>query len=452
MKVFRNLITFLILVSVPFSVFLLQQKTNFLGKAFGDKANIYVDAGNYTGRDDENWRNLAQGGEDRGRQLINVIDKTSALSPRYIRIDHVFDYYNIVSRNGGTINYNFQELDGILEDIKKTGAKPLIALSYMPPTMSKSGNVEDLPNNWAEWENLVQATVEHVSGRSGLGINNVYYEVWNEPDLFGKFKVYGEKNYLDLYLHTAIGVQRARNVHPFKFGGPATTGFYEDWMNKLVIFSQQNNLKLDFLSWHRYSLQLEQYEKDASGASHFSGLETLITESGPNSETDSINDSHFAAIHTIATAITLDGKVNKIFNFEIKDGAGPQKYWGRWGLITNEKHGAVETKPRYDAIRFLNNLNSGKSLFVSGNGSWVKAVAKEKDGKILVMIVNYDETGKHKEAVPIKIANLKSNSFTLKRIDFKGRVTEQKINSTNNTYEALLAFEPNTASLLEISY
>src|SRR3972149_1571123 len=52
------------------------------------------------------------------------------------------------------------------------------------------------------WQNLAQKTVEHVSGKAGLNLSNVYYEVWNEPDLFGGYKVYGGKNYLDLYSHS----------------------------------------------------------------------------------------------------------------------------------------------------------------------------------------------------------------------------------------------------------
>ena len=454
MKKFQKLLfTFLILVSIPVSLILLNQKTNFLGKAFGTKADIVIDAGNVVGGKSETWRYLAQGGEERGRQLLPVIDMTKALQPKYIRIDHIFDYYNVVSKDGsGKLNFNWTELDFIIGDIRKTGAKPFISLSYMPPSISKGGDTVDVPANWADWEVLVKTTIEHISGKSNLAISDVYYEVWNEPDLFGGYKITGEKSYLDLYIHSARGAREAGNVNSFKLGGPATTGFYENWMNKLIIFCKENNVKLDFISWHRYSLNLDDYEQDFEGTSNYQGLETVISELGPNSENSDVNDNYFGAIHTIATAITLEGKVDKLFNFEIKDGPGPTKNWGRWGILTHEKFGTPEIKPRYRAIQFLNNLNGGQNLSVSGNGSWVKVIAKEKNGKTVFLIVNYDNHGKHREAVPVKVINLKSNEFNLKRIDFSGKVSEQKIKSETNSYDVLLTFEPNTASIFEISY
>lgn len=435
-KIFFLLI---IITSVPISIYLLSQKTSFFQKASGSPANLVVDASNMTGVKGESWRNLAQGGEEKGRQLLPVIDKTKALRPNYIRIDHVFDYYTA------------EELDQVVRDITATGAKPFIALSYMPPAMSKDGDVTGLPSDWGQWENLVQKTVERISGRNGLNINNVYYEVWNEPDLFGKFKTYGDKNYLDLYSHTARAISRANNANSFKIGGPATTGFYENWLNRLTSFTQENGLRLDFLSWHRYSKDLADYEEDMNAASHY-GQEMVITELGPNSENDPVYDGNFAAIHLIATTALMEGKIDKIFNFEIKDGVGPTKNWGRWGMLTHEKWGAPEVKPRYRAMQFLNNLIGGSSIYLEGQGSWVKAIAKRDDQKIKILIVNYDNYGKHTEAVPLKVTNLPSNSFILKRTDFNSNKTSAPMTVENNTWETLLSFDPNTASILELIF
>lgn len=440
MSKFKNIFFLLIIViSVPVSIYLLSQKTSFFQKASGSPANFVIDAGNMVGGKFESWRNLAQGGEEKGRQLLPVIDQVKTLRPNYIRIDHVFDYHTEA------------ELDQVINDITATGAKPFIALSYMPPSLSKSGDVTDIPNDWSAWENLVQRTVERISGRGGLNINEVYYEVWNEPDLFGKFKTFGAKNYLDLYSHTVRGATRANNVNSFKIGGPATTGFYENWLNKLVAFSQNNNLRLDFLSWHRYSKDLADYEEDMDNASHY-GQELVITELGPNSENDPVYDGNFAALHMIATTALMEGKIDKIFNFEIKDGVGPTKYWGRWGMLTHEKWGTPEIKPRYRAMQFLNNLIGGSNLQLDGQGSWIKAVAKRDENKIKILIVNYDNYGKHSEAVPLNVINLPSNNFTLKRIDFNSDTTSVPVTVENNTWETLLFFDPNTASIFELSF
>jgi len=438
---FKNVLFLLIiLVSVPVSLVLLNQKTNFFNRASGTNANLIIDASMFTGEKSESWRNLAQGGEEKGRQLLPVIDKVKVLRPKYIRIDHVFDYYTT------------DELDQVVRDITATGAKPFIALSYMPANLAKDGDVTSLPNDWQAWENLVQSTVERISGRNGLNIDGVYYEVWNEPDLFGKFKYSGSKNYLELYSRTVNGINRASNVNSFKIGGPAITGFYENWLNSLIKLNQEQGVRLDFLSWHKYSKDLGDYESDLQSASHFDGYETVISELGPNSENDKVYDEYFGAIHLIATTALMEGKIDKIFNFEIKDGVGKEKYWGRWGMLTHEKWGAPEIKPRYSAMQFLNNMAGLNPVKVEGQGSWVKSFAKRNDNKILILVVNYDHYGKHTEAVPLKVVNLPSNTFNLKRIDFNGPVSTERVEISNNTWETTLFFQANTASIFEISF
>ena len=173
MQKIRPLSILIAIFILPVGVYLVTHRQQFFNRAFGTFANIYVNAGNVVGGKKEVWRNLAQGGEEKGRQLLPVIDKIKVLQPKYIRIDHVFDYYTR------------EELDLVIKDILATGAKPFISLSYMPPAISKTGGITDLPSDWQAWENLVTETIEHISGRSGLGIQDVYYEVWNEPDLFG---------------------------------------------------------------------------------------------------------------------------------------------------------------------------------------------------------------------------------------------------------------------------
>lgn len=438
---FKNVVfLLLILVSVPVSLILLNQKTNFFNRASGTNANLVVDASKFIGGKSESWRYLAQGGEEKGRQLLPVIDKVKALRPKYIRIDHVFDYYTK------------DELDQIIRDITSAGAKPFISLSYMPANLAKDGDVTSLPNDWQAWENLVQSTVERISGKNGLNIDGVYYEVWNEPDLFGKFKYYGNKNYLELYSHTSLAVKRAKNVNGLKVGGPATTAYYENWMDKLLSHALENNLPIDFLSWHRYSKDLSVFEEDYMSTLNYPNMEIIITESGPNSENDSVYDNKLGAIHLIATTALMEGKVDKVFTFEIKDGPGNEKYWGRWGLLTHEKWGTPEAKSRYGAFNFLNNFVGFEPIETSGAGSWVKAFAKRKDNIVKILVVNYDQYGTHSEAVPLKVINLPSNTFTLKRIDFSQGETTEKIDLTTNEWETTLFFDPNTASVFEMRF
>lgn len=446
-KIFRLIGTIFLFLALPVGVILVQTAVRYFSRASGVPANLVVDMTSDYGSSPDAWRNLAQGGEDRGRMLLPIIPQIKALKPEYIRIDHVFDYYD-----------NFQKLDEVIGDITATGAKPFIALSYMPPSISKSGDVNDIPKNWIDWENQVQKLVEHVSGKGGLGLSGVYYEVWNEPDLFGDYKIGGSKNYLELYLHSAIGAGRAGNTLPFKLGGPATTGYYQNWMTGLIDFVSKNNLRLDFLSWHKYSKNIDDYVTDIDAARgllanyNMPSKELILSEMGPNGENDSVYDNTFGAIHEIATSVVLQNEIDKTFTFEIKDGASSdKKLWGRWGLYTNEKFGVPEAKPRANAISFLNNMIGGSKLNVFGQGSWVRAMVKKLDGNTFrILVVNYDPKGNHEEMTPIKLANLSSNNFTFKRIDFLGGITSEEVATTSGQWATNQYFKPNSAAIFEV--
>lgn len=445
-----------IVISLPVALYLVGRATNFFGRAFGTPANLVIDAGTSYSDTPGIWRNLAQGGEEKGRTLAPVLDKVKALRPTYIRIDHIYDFNDVVTRNSGQLNFDFSKLDDTVNDILSTGARPFLSLSYMPAALSKSGSDVDLPVNWSEWELLVQKTIEHYSGT--LNISDVYYEVWNEPDLFGSFKLYGDKNYLDLYTHSVRGAARAAGVLPFKIGGPATTGLYKNWFDTFFKYLSENSLRLDFFSWHHYSNNIDDFEKDVKEVKTWldsypvirdQNPEFIISEIGHNSKNDPGYDNNFGAIHTIATSAVLEDLLRKSFVFEIKDGPGPQKLWGRWGILTHEKFGTPETKPRYNALAFLNRI-SGNRLNVIGQGSWVKAFGKTDGKSIKILVVNYDPGGRHFETVPVNFINLKNQSFTFRRTNYGGGIKETPVATDSASWSTQELFNPNTAAILEV--
>ncbi len=139
----------------------------FFGQASGTPAAILIQANNSLGPMPRPWRNLAQGGEDHNWRLAPVAGLVSELNPEYIRIDHIYDFYDIVAGTSGSLTFNFTKLDLIIDDILATGAKPYIALSYMPPAIS-SGDIVSPPRSYADWQLTVQRTVEHISGTRGI--------------------------------------------------------------------------------------------------------------------------------------------------------------------------------------------------------------------------------------------------------------------------------------------
>jgi hypothetical protein len=456
-KFVRLLIISFTTLSVPVAVFLVTKGITFFSRASGTNADLVVDVAVSEPAAFDSWKGLAQGGEESARMLSPVISQTRQLAPEYIRIDHIYDFYGVVNKGpSGNLVFDWTKLDQTVSDILNIGAKPFFSLSYMPSAIS-SGSETDLPQSWDAWQLLVRQTIEHYSGKSGLAIPGVYYEVWNEPDLFGDFKLYGSKNYLTLYYHTATAAAKAQNTLPFKIGGPATTSFYRNWFNDFFDFIRSNSLRVDFYSWHRYSKNPLDYEMDLAFVRtwliehypEYQAIDLIISEVGPNSDVDPDYDSVSGAIHALALASIAEKENLRLFNFEIKDGPGPSQYWGRWGILTHEKFGAPVEKPRYQALSFLNRMQ-GDRINTRGDGTWVKAFARKDASVLRLLVVNYDSQSKHSEAVPITFNNLTSPNFIFKRIDFLGGERQINVATTSATWSRQEYFKPNSAAIFEL--
>ncbi|OGV96597.1 hypothetical protein A2W24_01395 [Microgenomates group bacterium RBG_16_45_19] len=433
---------------------------NFLGLARSVPAALVIDTQTSPGPLVRPWRSLAQGGEAPAYQFTPVLPKLQALQPEYIRLDHIYDFYEPMTRtDAGTLQYDWSKLDALLNQITVAGAKPFLSLSYLPPTLA-NGDITGIPQSWSAWQALVQATIEHVSGTSGLNLTDVYYEVWNEPDLFGRWKTYGDKDYLTLYLYAARGAAAAKNVQPFRFGGPATSALYDNWLSRFFNHAAQNQLRLDFYSWHQYSAKPAEFFDDLvkfykflqAYPQYFSTVEPIISEWGLTSENHPFYDTEVAAAHTVATMSLVTPAIKHAFVFEIQDGKDPagQEFWGRWGLLTHQDFGSRE-KPRYQALRLLNRLGPER-LDVSGFGTYVKALAaKDAAGAIQLLVTNYDPDGKNTETVPIQFTHLTPGAYHL-TTEFLGRLPSNTLLATTGaTLSHSLPLAPNATALLTLS-
>jgi beta-xylosidase len=429
---------------------------DFFSQASGEPANIIVDTQAVIGPMPRPWRNLAQGGEAFDWRLQPLVPKVKALKPEYIRIDHIYDFYDIVKGTPGNLTFDFSKMDPVVDDILATGAKPYIALSYMPPAIA-SGDIVSTPKNWNDWQLTVQKTIEHYSGTKG--ISDIYYEVWNEPDLFGGFKYYGDKSYLTMYTYSARGAANARNVKPFKLGGPGITALYKNWFHALAKHAIANNLRLDFFSWHRYNLDLDQYKQDMTEARTWLAeypqleptLELHITEWGHDSNNHAGYDSNYGAAHTVAGSIEMVGVVQRAFAFEIQDGPDPagQTHWGRWGMFTADKAGAA-AKPRYHALLLLDSIGDQR-LSLLGKGYWVKALAaRNAKGNTEVVLANYDKNGKHVENVPITFTNIVPGSYTVTKKFLNGQLLTEKVATTEAALKINVAMPVSGVAKVEL--
>lgn len=410
--------------------------------AEGRLAAITVETGRPLGPLPQPWRALAQGGEELKTFLDGeTATQVAAIKPNLIRFDHIYDGFNVVSRSGNRLIFNWGELDLVVDKIRKTGASPFFSLSYMPLAISK-GDIVDEPRDWNEWALVVERTIEHYSGEKKLA--GVYYEVWNEPDLFGKWKMGSGKDYLKLYTYAVIGAQRASGVLPFKIGGPATTGLYRAWVDRFFPYVLRNNLRLDFVTWHRYTLDINQYSQDVASVErwldshpYFNEVEKIVSEMGPSSDKAAVNNSMLGAVHLLTTVREGLYKIKYMFNFSIKDAVGSK---GGWGIIG---------KPRYDALAVLNKLGDQR-LVVTGEGTNVKAMAAQKGDVYQVLVFNYDPKGIHTENVPVTFMNLKDTKFKLTQSFVRGATIPEDVATTEAILQTYVKMLPNSAVLVEL--
>ena len=445
-------LTFIVMIGVS----QLDKIRQFFSQASGQEANLVVDTQAVLGPMPRPWRYLAQGGEDHAWRLGGVTPQVAALNPEYIRLDHIYDFYDIVQGTPGNITFDFSKFDLILNDILAAGAKPYIALSYMPPAIS-SGDITSPPVNWYDWQLTIQKTIEHVSGTRRMV--DVYDEVWNEPDLFGGWKYYGERNYLNLYTYAARGADNARGVQRFKLGGPAITALYQNWFDALAKHAIDNNLRYDFFSWHRYTTDIEQFNKDMDEVQLWiqdypqlePTLEFHISEWGHDSENNIGYDNGYSAAHTVAGAIEMVPKIQKAFVFEIQDGKDPagQALWGRWGLFGHNDFGA-NPKPRYWGLKMLDRI-ADQRLQITGKGSWVKALAaKNESNNTEVIMVNYDPRGRHSEQVPVTFQNIVPGKYTVNIQNLNGRRSQQQIATDSAIIRTEIPMAANNMVFLEL--
>ncbi len=426
-----------LLVSLPLTIPLAQNAWRWVTGASFQAAAIVVDVSQPVGPLVRIWDGVSQGFEKLPDQDFRMSATTGLLKGakvQYVRIDHIYDGYNVVSRVDGRLKYDWTELDALVGDITASGATPYFSLSYMPSVISKS-DILDFPNDWGEWGQVVAATVGHYSRDYRGGLNNVIYEVWNEPDLFGGWKMNGTKNYVTLYATAARAAAGVRNVKQFKFGGPATTGFYPAWV--LGFYDKlDSDVRIDFFSWHRYSAKVADFVRDATTAKEM--METRISRSqdlyisewGVNPERGSQYDGRWAAAHYLAVNSALaKTNVDLALAFEVMDGApGDKQFHGGWGMVTNPKYGAIAKKPRFQALEMLSKLD-GNTLPLIGEGTYIWGLsAQDPHGVIRVIAVNYDESGKHSEVFPLTIVGLTDGNYSVQEQYLSGRAVTNDVN------------------------
>lgn len=406
------------------------------------------------------WDGVSQGFEklpDEDFRLSATSGLLKSVRARYVRIDHLLDGFNVVSKADGKLFYDWTKLDALVGDILAAGATPYLSISYMPPAISKS-DILDEPNDWGEWGQVVAALVGHYSRDYRGGLPNIIYEVWNEPDLFGGWKMNRGKSYTQLYSIASRAANGVKGAKPFKIGGPATTGFYTAWVNGFYA-KLDESVRIDFFSWHRYSAKVGDFVEDATTAKKLMERQIArtqdlyISEWGVNPERGSQYDSRWAGAHFLAVNAALsETNVDLALTFEVMDGApGDKQFHGGWGMLTNPKYGAVNKKPRFLAWEMLSKIE-GSKLPKVGEGTYVTALAaKDNKGVVRVMAVNYDVGGQHQETFPLTLIGLSDGNYGVREEYLSGKTANTEAVVSGGSMRREISLVASDAVLLTVT-
>jgi len=185
-----------------------------------------------------------------------------ATRPESIRIDIGWgaEWMNweseVARRDSDTVVYNFSELNDLGAVMSALKIRPYWSYCYVPKAFRPpGGDWRTLDRDDSGWVELVRSYVESANA-AGLGIG--YHEVYNEPDL--RDERTGEPvfyrgdlaDYLDLYAACAPAIRSADADAPI--GGPAlaSVAANEHWIPALLDRVREEDLPLDFLSFHHY--------------------------------------------------------------------------------------------------------------------------------------------------------------------------------------------------------
>ena len=148
-----------------------------------------------------------------GKALLRELHDLSPV-PVYIRVHHLLTSGNGVPElkwsstnvytedaNGKPV-YDFTILDGIFDEYKAAGVRPMVELGFMPkdlaadlpnrhepyqvhyPQSAISGKSNNPPKDYAKWGELARVVTAHLVERYGRDtVRQWYFEVWNEPDI-----------------------------------------------------------------------------------------------------------------------------------------------------------------------------------------------------------------------------------------------------------------------------
>ena len=361
--------------------------------------------------------------------------------PSFYRLQYNLWEINEAAKNKDEQKKILDSYDGIIKNISDSGGVVILDIFGTPAGMGRVLDKKSSPVDLRAFKKLIKETIRELSCNKKY---NIWYEVWNAPDL-DDFFLGRQQEYFNLYRTVAeavVELEQETNKN-IPIGGPSASWWFQapesntilaperSLVYSLIRYCYSYRLPLDFISWHGYSSDpLAEQEstvyhkytvsliRDWLTYFHFDRNIPLIIDEwnfdlDSNVLTERRENSYIAASYIPARIKNmLDAGINNQVYFALEDFDNKKetivRNVGVFNFDAAHPENKVEPKPIYNVFRMLGSL--GKDMFTNQlDDEFSKAFATKSGDTITILIYNYVDPQAARNYLSRNIVNLSSS-------------------------------------------
>lgn len=351
---------------------------------------------------------------------------------RFVDIENIFR--NFEADENLPEAYDFAFTDWLMEELDKQGVKPFFRLGA---TIENQQNIKAYrifpPKDNLKWARICEHIIAHYNEgwANGYHMGIEYWEIWNEPDNFpdiadnnmwkGTFE-----EYIELYKTTAVHLKKCFG-DKIKVGGYASCGFYAllngynpeakstnrteyfiECFHKFMREISNNNIPLDFFSWHSYSgvnenVAYTRYVREQLDKYGYENTENIFNEWNMGTgQRGTLKDSADIS----ANMLTLQNTSLDMLMYY--DGQVHGSYEGLFNPMTYEPF-----KAYYIFKAFSHLYELGAQVHIDNHNNDICCIAAKNEKNTAVMITNRGNN----DEILLEFIGIDSDDFKLYRLN-----------------------------------
>lgn len=312
--------------------------------------------------------------------------------------------------------------EALIKKISDAGGLVILNLFGTPAGLGKALDKKSVPRDPRKFKALIKSYIKNLSCDKKY---NIWYEVWNAPDL-DDFFLGRRQDYLNIYKTIAQAVKELEaetKIH-ILLGGPSSSGWSANTelntvltperslIYELIKFCYANRLPLDFVSWHAYSTdpkvdaEVSIYKKttielirDWLSYFRFNRQTPLVVDewnfdNAQNWAVERNDKSHITASYLLSRLKNMhEAGLDQQVYFCLEDFQNnKENIWRNLGVFwfdaeRSEYRGGH--KPTYAILKILASLGSDMLEAVKTADDFIGAIATKKEDEIKIVIYNY---------------------------------------------------------------